>query len=121
MSDLPQPSNSASPSEAKPSAQTGDLKPVTPLRCVIGALLSGGFGFGMYLMTHAIALSFAAHKVDSSNLTVQRISVAVRTLVIGLTTMGTGIFGLAALGLLGLAMQLTIQQLRHKPNSDIGA
>jgi hypothetical protein len=115
MSDSPQVANSTSPAEGEPAASTPDSKQVTPLRCLIGAILASVFAFGLYLMTRAIALSFATHKIESSNLAVQRISAAVRTLVVGLTTMGTGIFSLAALGLLGLGIQLTIQKLRQKP------
>lgn len=119
MSDLPQAANSDSTPEESASIST-TLKPVTPLQCVIGAVLSGIFAFGMYLMTHAIALSFATHKVTSSNQTVQRISAAVRTLVVGLTTLGMGIFALATLGLLALAVQLTIRQFRQKTESETG-
>jgi hypothetical protein len=117
MSDSPQVANSVPNSEPETPSSRTDLKPVTPLRCLIGAVLSGIFAFGMYRMTHAIALSFAAHKVTSSNQAVQRISAAVRTLVVGLTTMGTGIFTLATVGLLALAVQLTIRQLRQDPGS----
>ncbi|MGQ9869626.1 DUF3082 domain-containing protein [Leptodesmis sp.] len=114
MSNLPQAANSAPTSETDTSSASITLKQVTPLRCLIGATLSGSFAFGMYLTTHAIALSFAMHKIQSTNLAVQRISAAVRTLVIGLTTLGMGVFSLATLGLLALAVQLTIRQFRQK-------
>lgn len=117
MSDLPQTANSDPTPETKPASASTDLKQVTPLRCLIGAVLAGIFAFGMYLMTHAIALSFATHKIQSSNQAVQRISAAVRTLVVGLTTLGMGVFSLATLGLLALAIQLTIRQLQRKPES----
>lgn len=120
MSNLPQAANSDPTSETESSSASTDLKQVTPLRCVIGAVLSGIFAFGAYLMTHAIALSFATHKIQSSNQAVQRISAAVRTLVVGLTTLGTGVFSLATLGLLALAIQLTIRQLQRKPESGTG-
>lgn len=116
MSDLP-PTASDPISEPESASASANLKQVTPLRCLIGAVLSGVFAFGMYLMTHAIAVSFATHKVTSSNQAVQRISAAVRTLVVGLTTLGMGVFGLATLGLLALGIQLTIRQLRQKPES----
>jgi hypothetical protein len=117
MSDSPQAANSDSPAEIKSSLPANGATQVTPLRCLIGAILAGVFAFGLYLMTRAIALSFATHRIESSNLAVQRISAAVRTLVVGLTTMGTGIFSLAALGLVGLGIQLTIRRFRQKPES----
>jgi hypothetical protein len=76
----------------------------------MGAIIAGIMAFGMYQMTHAIALSFAAHKIQSDNLIAQRISAAVRTLVIGMTTLGLGVSGIAALGLLALFIQLIIQK-----------
>ncbi len=121
MSDLPQAANSDSTPELEKPSASANLKQVTPLRCLIGAALSGIFAFGMYLMTHAIALSFATHKIQSRNQAVQRIAAAVRTLVIGLTTLGMGVFGLATLGLLGLAIQLTIRQRQQKPESGTGS
>ncbi|MGC8711346.1 MAG: DUF3082 domain-containing protein [Leptodesmis sp.] len=120
MSNLPQAAHSDPTAETDIPSASATLKQVTPLRCLIGAALSGSFAFGMYLMTHAIALSFATHKIQSSNLAVQRISAAVRTLVVGLTTLGMGVFGLATLGLLALAVQLTIRQFRQKAESGTG-
>ncbi len=119
MSDLP-PVASDSTAATESSSASTSLKQVTPLRCLIGATLSGVFTFGMYLMTHAIALSFATHKITSNNQAVQRIAAAVRTLVVGLTTLGMGVFGLATLGLLALAVQLTIRQFQPKPESETG-
>jgi hypothetical protein len=37
-----------------------------------------------------------------------RMSTAVRTLVVGMSSLGTGIFALAAVGLTGLAIQLIL-------------
>jgi hypothetical protein len=80
----------------------------TPLRCFFGSIVAGGLAFALYNMTSAIAISFATKPISSDNLTVQRISAAVRTLVVGLSTMGTGIFALAAIGLFGLGIQLLL-------------
>lgn len=80
----------------------------TPLRCVLGSIVAGIIAFALYNMTSAIALSFATKPIQSDNLTVQRISAAVRTLVVGLSTMGTGIFSLAAIGLFALGIQLLL-------------
>ena len=75
------------------------------LKCLIGALIAGALGFGLYRLTQAIALSFAEHPLASDNQTAITISIAVRTLVVGVCTMGTGVFGIAALGLLVLGIQ----------------
>lgn len=110
MSEVP-PSTELTPQPSDVS-NSGD-PPVTPLRCLIGSGLAGVLSYAMYLMTIAIAQSFATHKIQSTSLIVQRISAAVRTLVVGMTTLGAGVFGLAAVGLLGLAIQLILQRAKQ--------
>ncbi|MBF2029327.1 MAG: DUF3082 domain-containing protein [Oscillatoriales cyanobacterium C42_A2020_001] len=100
-----------------PNSSDSGNPPLTPLRCLIGSGLAGVLAYAMYLMTHAIAQSFAVHKIHSTSLIVQRISSAVRTLVVGMTTLGIGVFGLAAIGLLALAIQLIIQRAKHPASS----
>ena len=82
----------------------------TPLRCLIGAVISGGLGFALYSLTISIATTFAAKPIHSNNPMVVNIASAVRTLVVGVTALGTGIFGLVGVGLLALAVQLLVQQ-----------
>jgi Protein of unknown function (DUF3082) len=82
----------------------------TPLRCVTGAVMSGGMGYGLSLIMIAIATNFANRPVHSSNPLVINITSAVRTLVVGVFALGTGIFGIVAIGLLALAVQLLVQQ-----------
>lgn len=86
----------------------------SPLRCFIGAIVAGVMAYGLYNMTSAIGLSFATKPIVADSLVVQRISSAVRTLVLGMSAMGTGIFGLATFGLAGLGIQL----LLRKPDSE---
>jgi uncharacterized membrane protein YciS (DUF1049 family) len=82
----------------------------TPLRCVTGAVMSGGMGYGLSLIMIAIATNFANRPVHSINPLVINITSAVRTLVVGVFALGTGIFGIVAIGLLALAVQLLVQQ-----------
>ena len=90
----------------------------TPLRCLTGALISGGLAIALYSLTTSIATTFAAKPIQSNNPAVLNITVAVRTLVVGMTALGTGIFGLVACGLVALAVQISIQQLtKVKGNS----
>ncbi|MCS6815349.1 MAG: DUF3082 domain-containing protein [Cyanobacteria bacterium] len=87
-------------------------QPMSVWRCLSGAAIAAVFALGLYGLTSAIAQAFASHPLPTTNVTAQNISVAVRTLVIGISTLGTGIFAITALGLLGLALQLIIQRLR---------
>ncbi|MBD2775800.1 DUF3082 domain-containing protein [Iningainema tapete] len=90
--------------------EQGQVAP-TPTRCLIGAVISGGLGYAMYSLMIAIATTFANKPIHSDNPMVVNIGSAVRTLVVGVTAMGAGIFGIVALGLLALAVQLLVQQL----------
>lgn len=85
----------------------------TPLRCLTGALLAGTLGLLLYRLTSAIAYSFATHPMTSHNQLAYSLSVAIRTLVVGVCTLGTGVFSLIAVGLVGLALQVTVQSLRQ--------
>ncbi|MFM2064688.1 MAG: hypothetical protein RLZZ507_4359 [Cyanobacteriota bacterium] len=97
--------------------ETPEQIPPTPLRCITGAVMSGGFAFAMYSLMIAIATTFANKPIHSDNQIVVNIGSAVRTLVVGVVALGTGIFGIVALGLLALAVQLLIQQFTTPKNS----
>ncbi|MGH8001149.1 MAG: DUF3082 domain-containing protein [Brasilonema sp.] len=86
----------------------------TPLRCIIGAMISGGLGYGLYSLMIATATTFATKPIHSDNVIVLKIASAVRTLVVGMMALGTVVFGIVALGLLALAVQLLVQQLMKK-------
>ncbi|MEA5577440.1 DUF3082 domain-containing protein [Anabaena sp. UHCC 0451] len=101
----------------KPLKDTNEQVPPTPLRCIMGAVMSGGFAFAMYSLMIAIATTFATKPIHSDNPMVINIGSAVRTLVVGVVALGTGIFGFVALGLLALAVQLVIQQLTTAKNN----
>lgn len=70
----------------------------------------------MYSLMIAIATTFATKPIHSDNPMVVNIGSAVRTLVVGVVALGTGIFGIVAVGLLALAVQLLAQQVA-KPKS----
>ena len=93
-----------------PTSSTELVNPPSPLRCLLGSLVASGIAFGLYGMTTAIAQAFANKPNHYANMTTTNISVAVRTLVVGLSALGTGIFALAALGLLGLGVQLLLKR-----------
>ncbi|MGL5060958.1 MAG: DUF3082 domain-containing protein [Microcoleus sp.] len=113
MTDL---SNSEENSQSiSPAADSLSVKPQpTVLRCFMGSLIASVFACGLYSLTMSIALSFASKPVHSDNITVIKIGVAVRTLVVGMVALGTGVFGIAALGLLLLGLQIGLQKLLKK-------
>ncbi len=89
--------------------------PPGPLRCLSGALIAGLMAIALYFLTASIAQTFAAKPIHSANPAVMNIASAVRTLVVGMSALGTGIFGLVAVGLVALAIQVLIQRLLEKP------
>jgi len=107
----------ADPSQIKVSPEkvgtTNETISPTPLRCLLGASISAVLTFAMYTLTQAVASTFARTPIQTDNFTVYRISTAVRTLVIGMTTLGVWVFGIACLGLLGLMLQLLVQGLKN--------
>lgn len=96
-------------SEVEPTSQKA-----TPIRCLIGAIVSGSLAFALYLLMRAIATVFATKPITFTNPIAINLSVAVRTLVVGLTALGTGVFGFVTLGLTLLALQLIIQKFTGK-------
>ncbi len=89
-------------------AQAREFHP-TPLRCLLGGLISAVFAVGLYFLTTAIHKAFTHTPIPNSSTTAINIATAVRTLVLGLSALGMVTFGIAALGLFGLTIQLLIQ------------
>ncbi len=106
----------------KPTLQPSSSKPIAPgpIRCLSGATISGGLAIALYSLTAAIAQTFAAKPIHSDNPAVVNIASAVRTLVVGIAALGAGIFGVVAIGLVALAIQVSIQRIikRSTPPSD---
>jgi hypothetical protein len=107
MADLP------SPDSSQQNKNSAGETPPTPLRCFTGALISGAIAFLLYLLNQSIVQGLAAKPLPTANVTATNIAVAVRTLVVGLSTLATAIFAIATLGLIALGIQLLIQQLRQ--------
>lgn len=99
----------------KTTSPESAVAPPSPWQCFGGSGVAASITVVLYKMTSAIALSFASKVIHTDNVTTQRISAAVRTLVVGLSALGTGIFGLAALGLLGLGIQLLFSRTSSVP------
>ncbi len=101
---------------ANPPAEAKQI-PLSPWRCISGATVALAFATACYWMTSAIARTFANKPIHSDNPIAQNIASAVRTLVLGISTLGTFIFAIAALGLMALAVQLFFRQLAKQPES----
>ena len=98
---------------ASPSAEVPQ-KLTSPLRCLTGALIAGGLAIALYSLTSSIAQTFAAKPLPTSSTFAINIAVAVRTLVVGVSALATGVFGLVAFGLVALAVQIIVQRFTKK-------
>ncbi|MCU0565137.1 MAG: DUF3082 domain-containing protein [Oculatellaceae cyanobacterium Prado106] len=101
--------------DSKPTSTSSTA--ATPLRCLIGAAISGALGLALYALTQSIAQSFASKPLPTVNITATNIAIAVRTLVVGCSTLATAIFTITAVGLILLAIQLLVQQMQNASGS----
>ena len=111
--------NNLTPSENSrvQSAETAQKLP-TPWRCLSGAVIAGGFAIPLYYLSASISQSFASNPIHSKNPAVVNIGTAVRTLVLGISTLATAVFALVAIGLVALGVQVLIQQMTEKRSGE---
>lgn len=88
-----------------------------PLRSLSATLIAGGCAIAFYFLTSSIAQSFASKAITSTNTTAIRISIAIRTLVVGLSTLATTLFSFIACGLLVVTIYASIQQIKNRKAS----
>lgn len=85
----------------------------TFLNCISGASISGVIAAALYFLTSSIAQTFANKPLASSNPTAINISIAVRTLVVGMSTLATTIFGVITVGLVVVSIYALVQQRKN--------
>ncbi|NET08817.1 MAG: DUF3082 domain-containing protein [Symploca sp. SIO2B6] len=71
--------------------------------------MSAPLAFALYALTLSISQTFAAKPLTSSSTMAIRISIMVRTLVMGMSALGTAIFAFTTLGVMALGFQLLIK------------
>jgi Protein of unknown function (DUF3082) len=82
----------------------------TPLNCLIGSIVAAIMTAMMYWMTSKIATTFALSPVNTSSTVAINIGTAVRTLVTGITALGTAVFAIISLGLVALAIKVAVDK-----------
>jgi Protein of unknown function (DUF3082) len=82
----------------------------TPLRCLTGSLIAGMMSIALSAMTNRIATTFATRPMIQKTTMANNIASAVRTLVVGSTALGAAVFGIIAIGLIGLAIQVAFRK-----------
>lgn len=96
------------------SAATTDIPEdnVTPVKCFFSSIFAGVFAYASYILFSSIVQTYATKTITATNPLVINITSAVRTLVMGVVALATGVFALVAVGLFLLGIQLTIQSLK---------
>lgn len=89
----------------------------SPMRCWTGATVAGSMSFAAYLLTTKIIAHFSSNPPTGNNLAL-RISVTVRTLITGVSTMATSVFALIAIGLLLLGFKSLLNPEETAPTED---
>ena len=84
----------------------------SPLRCFVSSAIAGIIAFGSYSLLQSIVQTYGTKPITSHNPVVIDLTTAVRTMVMGIVALGTGVFSLAAVGLFLLGVQVTIQSLK---------
>jgi hypothetical protein len=100
--------------EKSNSEEPEKKKPLGLWRCLVGASISGSLAYACYSMTSAIAQTYADKPIISNNQLTVNIASAVRTLVVGISSLGTFVFAFATLGLVALFCQLAIQSFKQR-------
>ena len=104
-------------SHDNPKIATERENKITPLRCLTGSSISGALAVAAYFLTVSIAQTYANQPINFNNPIAINIAVTVRTLVVGITALATGIFGMVTVGLFALAIKLVIEKGKQKVNS----
>ncbi|MGD1901275.1 MAG: DUF3082 domain-containing protein [Geitlerinemataceae cyanobacterium] len=116
MPDSPKPAKSTKPTKStEPTDEVFDPMQRI-LRGLTGTLVAATIASFLYGVTGRIIVKFASSPVTSDNVTVKNLSAAVRTLVIGMSALGTFIFAFAATGLLLLSVKTAIDLLGREPS-----
>lgn len=92
-----------------PESTSPTYVPPTPLRCMTGALLAGSLTLLLYRLTMSIVGTYSK-PIAFNNPLAARLASLVRTMIVGVSTLGTMVFGIVALGLVALTIQLLIQR-----------
>ncbi len=88
--------------------------PPTVFDCLSGSAIASLITGLAYLLTIKTISNFTAKPFSSTNYVAVNIASAVRTLVMGMFSMATVIFGIAALGLFALGIQTLIRGPRSQ-------
>mmetsp|Transcript_60145 Transcript_60145/g.135343 ORF Transcript_60145/g.135343 Transcript_60145/m.135343 type:complete len:279 (-) Transcript_60145:36-872(-) len=83
-----------------------DLNGIDPLNCIIGSFPVAAVSYGFWVLTGTFAQYFVENPVQTEFYPVERLSIALQTIAVGLSSLAAGIFGVTALGLFLLGCRI---------------
>ena len=106
------------PKEHSPR-RIADISDVNPLSAFGGALGGALISGALWLLLRFLLEAYITHPLETDFYVVQRISAIVRTAVVGLLALGSGISGVTSLGLFLLGSRRTLDSARKAFSSRI--
>ena len=83
-----------------------DLNGVNPLVCIGGAAFAWACAGGLWLLTTYLGVLFASHPLDTDVYFVQRLTQVFRNVVMGLSSLASGFFGVVGIGIFLLGIRV---------------
>jgi hypothetical protein len=83
-----------------------DLNGVNPLVCIGGAAFAWGCAGALWVLTTYLGVFFASHPLDTDVYFVQRVAGVFRNVVVGLSSLASGFFGVVGVGIFLLGVRV---------------
>ena len=87
-------------------AEAQNLNGVDPISTLFGALFALTCAVGLWYLTQTLASYFALHPSDSDIYFVERVTLLSRNVIMGLSALASGFFGVTGIGILLLAVRV---------------
>jgi hypothetical protein len=86
------------------------------LQCWSSAIVAGGMSYGMYILLSNTVIKFASKPIGGTTNLAINIAATVRTLLVGICALGVAVFGIIAVSLFALGIQVAVSG--RKPAGD---
>ena len=87
-------------------AEAQNLNGVNPVTTLFGAFFALACSVGLWWLTQSLAAYFALHPSDSDIYFVERVTLLSRNIIMGLSALASGFFGVTGMGILLLAIRV---------------
>lgn len=102
------------PNTAPPAEKMADYSHVKPWAAFAGSVGAGVIAVTLWYTLQGLVVAYSAHPLQSEFYVVQRMVAVVRTAVVGLLALASGISGVTSVGLLLLGSQVTYDSITSR-------